>query len=153
MIQRELSKKNIANLLLIVQNKKIRKITEIVLPLDIIRDTTTVLGYTMPYIEGKSLEEYLLDKKLSNSKKLDVLIELARVINTMPRGIYIGDLHSNNVVIDEKGSVHIIDVDGFSIKKGYQMSCPAEHWLTDMAWVQNRKYWHKGEFIISPSPV
>lgn len=148
-IQNELSRKNITNLLLITKNKNLRKLPEVVFPLEIVKKSNVVLGYTMPYIKGKTLEEYLLDKSILHNKKLEVLIMLARVINAMPRGVYIGDLHSNNILIDEKESIHIIDVDGFSLKKGYQISCPAEHWLTDVTWSQNRKYWRKGKFRIS----
>lgn len=148
-IRNELTYQNIVNLLLISKIKNLYKFPEIVMPLTIVRDSDQVLGYTMPYVSGITLNDFLDNKNISNYRKLNVLISLADVINRMPKGVYIGDLHAKNIIVDEKDKIHLIDIDGFSLRKGYQISCPAEYWLKDTIWFLNKKYWKNGKFVIS----
>ena len=76
--------------------------------------------------------------------KLIVFAKLASVINKLPQGVYIGDLHVNNVLVDSDYEIHLIDIDGFSTENGETLSVPLP--LPNI----RQKYYNKlGEPIIS----
>lgn len=147
-VRNEVTEQNITNLLLMAEHKKAWKISEIVFPLEIVKDSGAVLGYTMLYINGRTIDKYQSDRKVPRNSQLGVLLKVAKVIDALPKGVYIGDLHGNNILVDDNENIHIIDVDGFSLDKGYKISCPAEFWLLSSA-RQNKKYWKGGRFVIS----
>lgn len=118
------SLRNKINLILLSRRKELYSIPEIVMPQQIIRKNINICGYIMPYIEGWSLGDYLRDGAVSANLKLDALCKLADVIQKLPVGVFIGDLHADNVVVTKGGEIKIIDIDGFSLRSGFKISCP-----------------------------
>lgn len=69
----------------------------------------------MEYIKGKTLFE--IDGRNSQLLK-DYKNEIDKVIaNTRFRGLYPHDLHLNNIMLDQRGKLYIVDVGKFSFKE------------------------------------
>ncbi len=115
--------KNHHVLIKISANKKLSNLPEITMPLHIVTEGNRICGYLMEYHEGKSLSDIVDSTDISSEYKLSCFIKLARVINNLPRDIFIGDLHSGNVIVLPDGDIRLIDIDGFSIK-GCEITCP-----------------------------
>lgn len=122
-IYNELTKKNIDNLLKIASNRALCGLPELSLPLEIYSNGDRVEGYLMEYHDMKSLMHYLTGK--NHSVVLMAFQRLASLINKLPLDVYIGDLHAENVLVNEN-EIRIIDIDGFSLKHGHKISCPLE---------------------------
>ena len=123
------------------------KIKELTLPQEIVVDKESrIIGYTMKYYSDACvLSDYLANDSIRNSMKLDVFVQLAEVIKRMPYGVFIGDLHEKNVLVDGKGKIHLIDIDGFS-QIHNQMTCPMEYYLSGTTM---KKYMHGDTLKIS----
>lgn len=91
-------------------------IKELVLPKKLLIYNNHIVGFSMPYIEGNSLEEIINNNKDYNMK--DIFIKLLNVINTykeLPFEFFIGDMHEKNIIIDNNNNIKIIDPDSFII--------------------------------------
>ena len=91
-------------------------INELVLPKKLLIYNKHIVGFSMPYIEGNSLEEIINNNKDYNMK--DIFIKLLNVINTykeLPFEFFIGDMHEKNIIIDKNNNIKIIDPDSFII--------------------------------------
>lgn len=120
----ELTRKNIDNLLRIASDPRAATVPALTLPVEIVREAGEVVGYTMPYHRGVTLREYVACDGVPFAAKLACFLQLADAVVQMPSGIYIGDLHTKNVIVDEAGRIHLIDLDGFSVAGGHTLSCP-----------------------------
>lgn len=137
---------NIDNLFLISSSEKLRKIPEISMPLAIYEEQGRIAGYLMEYHDMKSFAYYLNTRE--HSVVLRAFQQIAMVINKLPRGVYIGDLHAGNVLVNEN-DIRIIDVDGFSLKQGHEMTCPLKN-FSDYSVFFKKKYRNKnGDFFVS----
>ena len=58
-------------------------------------------------------------------QKINWLNHLSEIILSLPNGVFIGDLHSQNVIVQGNGSVALIDIDGFSLTAGHLLASPA----------------------------
>ena len=109
-------------------NKTIRKITEKTLfnsdcdnfadlanfsihtPEMLLTKNDMIVGYTYPYIDGRTLAN--LNDKLTlldyfkNYKRL--LLDISKISN---KGFYIRGIHNNNIILDYNNYYHIIDLD------------------------------------------
>lgn len=131
------------------QNKTLYSFPEIVMPINIYRNKKGICGYTMPYCEGISMEEFLVSPLVDIKAQLFSLISLANVIRKLPEKVYIGDLHGANVLVEKNGKIHIIDIDGFSIQ-GCEITCPFSQKVKEKGIEKLNKYQHwNGEFKIS----
>lgn len=143
------TRKNINTLLEVSQNKTLYAFPEIVMPINIYRTKKGICGYTMPYCEGISMEEFLVSPLVDIKAQLFSLISLANVIRKLPERVYIGDLHGANVLVEKNGKIHIIDIDGFSIQ-GCEISCPFSQKVKEKGIEKLKKYQHwNGKFKIS----
>ena len=115
---------NLNNLLLIKERKELNAIPELVLSTELVKFNHNIIGYLMPYIKGQKLFAYLSNSSITNKQKLQIFTQLSKVINQLPTDIHIGDLHANNIIIDQYHKIHLIDIDGFSLDKGEQLSVP-----------------------------
>lgn len=122
-VNNEITNKNIANLLKLSENKKLQGMPEITMPTSIILNDGRVQGYCMRYHQGVSLNDVLCSDAYSDEFRLQSLIKLASVILRLPKDVFIGDLHGENVLILHDGEIRLIDIDGFSTPK-CQISCP-----------------------------
>lgn len=146
----DITKKNIQILTQVSKMRRLRTIEQLVLPLHIVYTGKDIVGYTMPYCSGITLEEAIVSGHYSPQCILAAFESLARVINKLPRSLRIGDLHGKNVIVEGTGDIHIIDIDGFSICPQYVMTCPISG-LHDHVMIQGiGKYWdHEDELRIS----
>ena len=118
-------RKNIDNLLAICQATSAAAQPHITFPTALIRFRNQIVGYEMPYVSGVELGIALLDPQYTHNQILDWFNQLADAILSLPDGVYIGDLHPQNVLIRDDNTVTLIDIDGFSVETGHQMTCPA----------------------------
>ncbi len=120
----ELAVKNIDNLLLMRNRDDLEVLSELTMPTELIRIQNEIIGYSMPYIQGCTLNKFLTDKHISDKFKISAFKQLACLICSMPEDIFIGDLHGENVLIDSNYKIHLIDIDGFSLKDGHCLTVP-----------------------------
>lgn len=119
------TEKNIANMIEISRLLSADKFPQLALPTAIITLGGQLIGYEMPYISGINLGAALADSRYSHRQKIKWFNQLAEIILSLPDGIFIGDLHTQNVIIRDDGIVILIDIDGFSLATGHLLTCPA----------------------------
>ena len=77
-------------------------------PKDIVINNNQIVGYTYPYIEGKSL--YKINSK---TRLLDLFKDYYQIIEDINKvsnsNFYLHDVHGGNIIFD--GNIHIIDLD------------------------------------------
>lgn len=117
--------KNIENLIKISQLLPADRFPQLTLPTTLISFCGQIVGYEMPYIVGADLGTALLDPRYSHKKKVDWFNQLVDIILSLPEGVFVGDLHLQNVFVRDDGTVALIDVDGFSLASGNLLTCPA----------------------------
>lgn len=95
-----------------------------VLPDSLVSVNSTVVGFTLPYIEGINLRDFLNDgpsytpEKILYLKKIGMVLEKMKDIRTYTnlKDFYIGDLHEANFMIDPiTKKMHTIDIDSIKI--------------------------------------
>ena len=116
--------RNIKNILILKKCYALKSIEEIVLPVELIKLEDKIIGYFMPYIKGKTMASFLYDPVITNKHKVEAFSKLASVINNLPRDIFIGDLHIENVLICSNYDIRLVDIDGFSIEYGEKLTVP-----------------------------
>ena len=141
-----LTEKNIHNLLTLSEIRRLHQIPQLAMPLEILRENDMVVGYTMPFCPGIPLEQAMTDPGFSSEEILKVFIALATVINHLPRRVFIGDLHAQNVLVEPDGEIHIIDLDGFSVFPKYELTCPMAFFL-DHELCSAKKYRHRNGML------
>jgi len=66
--------------------------------------------YTMDYIQGTSLEEYLSREIVTQDKVLEIMEKMARAIHTAHmKGVIHRDLKPSNIMIDREGEPYLVD--------------------------------------------
>lgn len=120
----ERAQRNIENLMLLRNRNDLENLCELVMPTSLISIQNKIVGFSMPYIQGCSLNTFLSDRHISDKLKFSVFEQLAHLICKMPEDVFMGDLHGGNVLVDSDCKIHLIDIDGFSLKDGYQMTVP-----------------------------
>ena len=115
------------------------------LPEALIEYRGTIVGYVMPYVNGLDLFQAIDNYCLTPYQKSQVFNALAEAIIGLPKGIYIGDLHSHNIIIDSALKVTIIDLDGFSLQKKWLQSCP----LQNIQGLPSKYYSRDGGILVS----
>ena len=145
-VYNELTEHSIDNLLRIASNKKLYRISELSMPIAIYESNGKIIGYLMEYHNMESLAYYFNGKK--HSLVLMAFRHLAALINKLPRGIYIGDLHAGNVLVNEYG-IRVIDIDGFSLKNGYKLCCPLKSYSEHNIFLHKKYRDRAGNFCVS----
>lgn len=136
----ELTQKNIENLLVIAQTPQLQTIRALTLPVKIVRKSGRVIGYTMPYHKGRTLWDFVNDDAVPFGRKLNCFRQLAEVITRLPEGVFVGDLHMKNVLVDSRDQIHLIDIDGFSLAQGHLLTCPMNKVIQKDGRLQGEKY-------------
>lgn len=117
--------KNIENLIKISELLSTDLFPKLALSSALISFRGQTVGYEMPYISGVDLGAALADPQYSHEQKVNWFNQLADVILSLPEGVFIGDLHSQNVLVGDNGTIALIDVDGFSLVSNNLLTCPA----------------------------
>lgn len=140
-LSNDITEKNIQILKRVVKMKQLRAIKQLALPCGIVTSNRNIIGYTMPYCHGVTLEEAITTGACPPQVILTAFESLARVINQLPKQFRIGDLHGKNVLVEEFGEIHIIDIDGCSLLPKYVMSCPMAGFFHHVVVGNVHKYW------------
>lgn len=119
------AEKNIENAIRISEIISVDQFPMLALPTALLSFAGQIVGYEMPYILGIDLGVALTDSKYSHRQKLNWFNQLVDIILSLPDGVFIGDLHPQNAIVREDGTVVLVDVDGFSLCSGHLMTCPA----------------------------
>lgn len=91
---------------------------EFVLPEALVYIEDELRGYIMQYITGITLSDYLKKTDIPLEKKLAILKDMGKILekifsfNKIPYNIILGDLHENNIIINNNGQIRIIDLNG-----------------------------------------
>ncbi len=96
----------------------LKSIKELVLPNELIIYNNKVVGFSMPYVKGITLEKIITDKLYSDDDMKNLFIRLLNIINkldSLPFNFCIGDMHEKNIIIDSNDKINIIDCDSFII--------------------------------------
>ena len=145
----DLTRKNIENMIAIASESALRDIKELALPIEIVCEGSHVIGYTMPYYRGRTLFEFLGNAALPYRMKLFCFVQLAKVITRLPDNIFIGDLHMKNVIVGDDGGIHLIDIDGYSVRGLNLISCPAFPLIKMDERLHREKYFSDGVLSVS----
>lgn len=119
--------KNITNLRFMCRELNPVLFPELVFPTSLIEHDGRIVGYSMPYIEGETLSERIRSRHESKFLVMRWFDQIGSLINRLPNGIYIGDLHGGNIIIDRTSHVRLIDIDGFSVERENIMTCPMHY--------------------------
>lgn len=123
----DLWNKNFTNLELICKQVNVKDFPEIVFPTHLLEHKGNIIGYLMPYIDGKTFDKILFNREISKQRVLFVFDKLSSIIRRLPNNIHLGDLHAKNIIVANNGNVFLIDVDGFSVDNGYHLTCPLDY--------------------------
>lgn len=100
------------------KEKYLRKIKELVLPNKLIKHKNNIVGFSMPYIKGLTLEKIINNNSCSEKEIKEIFIKILKVIielSKLPFDFCLADLHEKNVIVDSNKNIHLIDCDGFVI--------------------------------------
>lgn len=145
-IYNDITKKNIDNLLRIANSKPLRNLQELSFPIAIYSNQGRIDGYVMEYHNMQHLGHYLNER--NHNIVLRAFRQLADLTNRLPKNVYIGDLHSGNVLVGDD-TIRLIDIDGFSLKYGHKISCPLKVFLNHSVFSHKKYHDSKGRFLIS----
>lgn len=112
----EVVKDNIKVLKQISKTKELKNIKELVLPNYLVSYKNQVVGYSMPYIKGQTLDEIIKNDIYDVNTIKNIfkkILETIEKINNPKLNISIGDLHEKNIIIDDKLNLHFIDIDSY----------------------------------------
>ena len=103
-----------------ILNKKsfLKEINGLVLPNNLLIYNNQIVGFSMPYINGITLQEIINNNIYDDEiiKKLFIkILDIIDRFNKLNFSFYIGDLHEQNIIIDNNKNVNIIDPDSFII--------------------------------------
>lgn len=115
------NKKSLSMVNNFLNNFKNVPLKEIVCPEELISYNDKIIGYSMKYVHGVTLEEYLMTCSIEDARNIfkNILKSINR-INVL--GMNICDLHERNIIVDENNYIHFIDVDTFSYKDNQFLS-------------------------------
>ncbi len=125
--EHDLWRKNLKNLELICKRIDAKDFPEIVFPTHWLEYKGNIVGYLMPYIEGKTFDTILLQREISKQKVLLLFDKLSSIIQRLPNDVHLGDLHAKNIIVTNNDDVFLIDIDGFSVDSGYHLTCPLDY--------------------------
>lgn len=106
------------------KNKDIINIPELVIPESLVKVENEIMGFTMKYIQGPTLEnilksdEYSIKQKIEYLKQIGVILEKMKYVrkNTKVNNFYLNDMHEGNFILNkETNKIHVIDLDSSKI--------------------------------------
>lgn len=114
-------------------------------PDSLVSVNNTVVGFTIPYVDGTTLKTLLYNENYPNNIKISYLKKIGSILddmvgirdNTELRHFYLNDIHESNFMVDyNSGDLCVIDLDGCKINASF--SFPARY-LTSNGLLNNTK--------------
>lgn len=98
-------------------------IDELVIPDCLVSINSKIVGYAMELVDGMNLSRIIYDSKISFQDKLQILKKVGIVLDKMQNvrqytnvnDFYIGDMHEENIMVDNNGNIKVIDLDSSKI--------------------------------------
>jgi len=99
-----------------------------VIPDSLVSVNNTVVGFTIPYIDGITLKSLLYNDNYPNEIKISYLKKIGSILddmigirnNTFLRHFYLNDIHESNFMVDyNSGELCVIDLDGCKINASF----------------------------------
>lgn len=98
-------------------------IPKLVIPDYLLSINSHIEGYVMECVKGVNLSEIIYNSKINIKDKLNYLKQLSELLKQMQsvrqytsiNDFYIGDIHEDNIMIDENGKIRVIDLDSCKI--------------------------------------
>ena len=124
-----------------------KEFPELVLPEKLVIVDKELCGYTMQYIKGMPLNIYLQAPNISFKEKIYILKSIGIFLEKLsyfksPFGpIVLGDLHEENILVDEDGKIKIIDLNGIFLESSEIPNC--KYLIAD-----NGFYFNKPKYIV-----
>lgn len=116
----------------LIDLKSSLNIPELVLPTSLISINHKIHGFSLPLIEN-SVAFYDIQKNINITleEKITILKKYAKTLEQVHNypGLYIGDIHEGNFLIDNIGNINIIDLD--SAKIGHNNPFPSKYLTTN----------------------
>ena len=119
-----------------------KEFPELVLPEKLVIVDKELCGYTMQYIKGMPLNIYLQAPNISFKEKIYILKSIGIFLEKLsyfkfPFGpIVLGDLHEENILVDEDGKIKIIDLNGIFLESNEIPNC--KYLIADNGFYFNR---------------
>ena len=103
-----------------ILNKKsfLKEINGLVLPNNLLIYNNQIVGFSMPYINGITFQDIINNNIYDDETIKKLFIKVLDIIDRFKKlnfSFYIGDLHEQNIIIDNNKNVNIIDPDSFII--------------------------------------
>jgi hypothetical protein len=124
-IYTEKAESNAAVILALSQRHDLETVPELILPSRILWENGKVIGFEMPWADGRTWTEVRTDPGISVGDKLRLLEKAADALRRFPEDLVWGDVHGNNLLVCGE-SVRIADPDGLGL------SCPQENLLDEL---------------------
>lgn len=98
-------------------------IDELVIPDCLVSINSKIVGYAMELVNGINLSNVIYDSKISLQEKLQILKKIGVILEKMQsvrqytnvKDFYIGDIHEENIMVDNDGNIKVIDLDSSKI--------------------------------------
>ena len=84
------------------------RVDELVLPKDLVIYNDKVVGFTMPYVKGNTLNELIKNDSLSDKDIKSIFTNLLNIIKEFEEFSFsfcIGDIHEKNILIDDNNNI------------------------------------------------
>ena len=116
-------------------------------PDSLVSVNNTVVGFTIPYIDGFTLKSLLYNDNYPNDVKISYLKRIGSILddmigirnNTLLKHFYLNDIHESNFMIDyNTGELCVIDLDGCKINSSF--SFPARYLTKNGLFNNVKKY-------------
>lgn len=96
---------------------------ELVYPEKLLTVDREIVGFTMPYVPSTNLKEILTSSKTPAEVKIKYLKDIGTILEKMEEvrkyadleDFYLNDLHEGNFIVDEEGTLRVIDLDSCKI--------------------------------------
>lgn len=108
--------------------KKEINIDEIVFPDQLLILEDKIVGYSMPHIQGPTLDIFLNDSKIDLTNKIKYLKQLGTILRKLEQirnekpnlNLYLNDLHEKNLIINlEQNKLKVVDIDSCRIYENH----------------------------------
>lgn len=85
-----------------------------ILPINILKQNNSIIGYTMKYVKGNRLDSFLYSADSDTvSKSFSTIYKDIVSLHHDIKGFSMCDLHEDNIIVSDENVLHYIDLDGW----------------------------------------